>query len=302
MQAKKSGNLGSDQLRRSEPNSMGDHYLPQHYLNGFTIDERLWVHDLERKLTRRGKPKSEANVNDLWPGELERHLAEKIEGPAQDTIDRIRRFEPIDDSEREALSTYLITMWKRVPAGRDRTASHIPQLAAEHKQGYFSQIEGMVADGSMSVDQGAEARQKVSDILEGLVDGPPDYYWHHALRDGATPKMMSALRGMNWTFLVSTSDPYLTCDDPLFFFRNIGIGRVNSELSVPLSTSITLLAHQQCAKSRQFQDARAGMVVQLNRRTAHNARRFIYSAEPVPWAIKLGTRKLRPERIKIFNN
>ncbi|WP_407366179.1 hypothetical protein ABFU50_00700 [Xanthomonas campestris pv. campestris] len=105
MRTKKSGNLGSDQLRRSGPNSMGDHYLPQHYLNGFAIDERLWVHDLERQLTRRGKPKSEANVNNLWPSELERHVAEKIEGPAQDTIDRIRRFEPIDNSEREALAT-----------------------------------------------------------------------------------------------------------------------------------------------------------------------------------------------------
>ncbi|MGY0556941.1 MULTISPECIES: DUF4238 domain-containing protein [unclassified Lysobacter] len=279
---------------------MGDHYLPQHYLNGFAVDERFWVHDLEQQRTRRGQPKSEANVNGLWPDELERHLAEKIEGPAQDTIDRIRQFQPIEESEREVLATYLLTMWKRVPAGRDRTASHIPGLAREHKQGYFFQIEEMVADGTLPAEVAAEGKQRVSDILDGLADGPPDHYWHHMLRDGATPKMMSALRSMDWTFLVSTSDPYLTCDDPLFFFRGIGIGRVNSELSVPLSTSITLLAHRQGAQSRQFREARASRVVQLNRRTAHNARRFMYSEQPVPWALKLGMRKPRPERIRIL--
>lgn len=278
---------------------MGDHYLPQHYLNGFAIDDRFWVHDLDQRRTRRGQPKSEANVNGLWPDELERHLAEKIEGPAQDTIDRIRQFRPIEESEREALATYLLTMWKRVPAGRDRTAAHIPGLAAEHKQEYLSQIDGLFADGTVSAAEAVDGKQLVSDILDGLANGPPDHYWHHMLRDGATPRMMAALRSMNWTFLVSTSDPYLTCDDPLFFFRGIGIGRVNSELSIPLSTSITLLAHRQGAKSRQFRDARASAVVQLNRRTACNARRFIYSEKPVSWALKLGMRKPCPGQIQL---
>lgn len=278
---------------------MGDHYLPQHYLNGFAVDGRFWVHDLEQQRTRRGQPKSEANVNGLWPDELERHLAEKIEGPAQDTIDRIRQFQPIAALERETLATYLLTMWKRVPAGRDRTASHIPGLAAEHKQGYFSQIEEMVAVGTLSAKGAVEGKRRVADILDGLVDEPPDHYWHRMIRDGATPRMMVALRSMDWTFLVSTCDPYLTCDDPLFFFRSTGIGRVNSELSIPLSSSIILLAHRQGAHSRQFRDARASTVVQLNRRTAYNARRFMYSEQPVPWALKLGIRKPRPQRINL---
>lgn len=278
---------------------MGDHYLPQHYLNGFAVDERFWVHDLDQQRTRRGQPKSEANVNGMWPDELERHLAEKIEGPAQDAIVRIRQFQPIEESEREALATYLLTMWKRVPAGRDRTASHIPGLAAEHKREYLSQIEDLAAGGALSAQEAVEGKQWVSDVLDGLVNGPPDYYWHYMLRDGATPKMIAALRSMNWTFLVSSSDPYLTCDDPLFFFRDIGIGRGSSELSIPLSTSVVLLAHRQGVQSRQFQDARASTVVQLNRRTACNARRFMYSETPIAWALKLGTRKPRPGRIQL---
>lgn len=227
-------------------------------------------------------------------------MAEKIEWPAQETINRIRQFQDIEQCEREALAVYLLTMWKRVPAGRDRTATHIPALAAEHKQGYLLQIEEMVANGSLPAERAAEASKQVSNILDALADEPPDHYWHHMLRDGATPRMMSALRSMNWTFLVSNSDPYLTCDDPLFFFRSIGIGAMKSELSIPISNSITLLAHRQGSRPRQFRDATPGMVVQLNRRTAYNARRFMYSGQPLPWALKLGLRKTRPALMTIL--
>lgn len=278
---------------------MGDHYLPRHYLNGFAVKERFWVHDLELRQSRLGQPKSEANVNGLWPGELERHLADKIEGPAQASIDRIRQFQPIASEEREPLATYLLTMWKRVPAAKDRTAAHIPKLAVEHKKAYLAQIDEYSAAGSISEEEADGVKQRVSDILDRIVKGPPDFYWHHGLREGASPRMMSALLTMEWTFLVSNTDPFLTCDDPLFFFKELGIGRASSELSIPLSSSITLLAHRQGTTPGQFRDARASTVVQLNRRTAYNARRFMYSEQALPWALKLGGRKPRPQSIRL---
>ncbi|HEL5027179.1 TPA: DUF4238 domain-containing protein [Stenotrophomonas maltophilia] len=273
---------------------MGDHYIPRHYLNGFSIDERLYVYDLKNKMVRRGKSKSEANVNGLWSSDLERHLSEKIEGPAQSAIEKIRLFKGICDSEKHALAVYLLTMWKRVPAARDRTASHIPGLAAAHKIEYFREIDAMLAEGALSSDDAVELKGTISGTLDRLVAGSPDYYWHHTLKDGATPRMMQALRAMDWTFLVTNSDPYITCDDPVFFFREIGVGRSNSELSIPLSSSVTLLAHRSGRYSGKFRDARKGMVVQLNRRTAYNARRFIYSDQLTPWVLKLGLRKTFP--------
>ncbi|QEO97235.1 hypothetical protein XOCgx_2243 [Xanthomonas oryzae pv. oryzicola] len=40
---------------------MGNHYLPQHYLNGFTFDDRFWVYDLEQMRSRESQPKEGLN-------------------------------------------------------------------------------------------------------------------------------------------------------------------------------------------------------------------------------------------------
>lgn len=278
---------------------MGDHYLPQHYLKGFAASDRFWVHDLELGKSRLGQPKSEANVNGLWPGELEQHLAEKIEWPAQKIIDRIRQHQPMQASEKEVLATYLLTMWKRVPAARERTIAHIPGLAAEHKTGYHGYIDKMAARGELTDEEVLRGKALIADLLNDVVNTQSEHYWHHTIREGATPRTLGALRSMEWTFLVSTSHRFLTSDDPLFFFKDIGVGRNASELSIPLSTTITLLAHRQGEQRKQFRDARPNTVVQLNRRTAYNARRFIYSEVPAPWALKLGAHKPRPSRIKV---
>lgn len=278
---------------------MGDHYLPQHYLKGFATNERFWVHDLELGKSRPGQPKTEANVNGLWPGELEKHLAQKIEGPAIDIINRIRQRQPVEADEKVVLATYLLTMWKRVPAARERMANHIPDVADGIRADYFQLVDHSAARDELTVEAATASKELIAAHLEIAIANKPDYYWHYTLRDGATPRMMDALRAMDWTFLVSDSDPFLTCDDPLFFFTQMGVGRDASELSIPLSTTITLLAHRQGEQRQQFRAARHSTVVQLNRRTAFNARRFMYSEMPLEWALKIGARKIRPSRIKL---
>ncbi|MEN5206679.1 DUF4238 domain-containing protein [Stenotrophomonas terrae] len=278
---------------------MGDHYLPQHYLKGFAVNDRLWVHDLEMRKSRPGQPKSEANVNGLWPSELERHLAEQIEGPAQDIIDRIRHRQPVAYSEKKVLATYLLTMWKRVPAGKERVAKNIPIVAKGTRARLHARFD-LAATFTPELRAEAEAAKQLTDeILDRYIAHPPDHFWHHSVREESTPRMMGALLDMTWTFLVSDSDLFLTCDDPLFFFTRTGISGPAAELSIPLSSTITLLAHRQGEQRKQFREVRASTVVQLNRRTACNARRFMYSESATPWALKLGRHKPDPVRIRI---
>lgn len=278
---------------------MGDHYLPQHYLKGFARNERFWVHDLELGKSRPGQPKSEANVNGLWPGELEQHLAQNIEWPAQKIIDRIRQRQPIEAPDKEILAKYLLTMWKRVPASRERTAKHIPDVAVGVRARYHRHVDYLASQGELTAEEVVRGKMIVDGHLDAVLAEQPDYLWHQTLEDGATPRMMDALRTMDWTFLVSDSDPFLTCDDPLFFFTDMGVGREGSELSIPLSSSITLLAHRQGQQRQQYKGARHNTVVQLNRRTAFNARRFMFSETQLEWALKLGAHKPKPSRIKL---
>jgi len=278
---------------------MGDHYLPQHYLKGFAVNDRLWIYDLELGRSRPGQPKSEANVNGLWPNELERHLAEKIEGPAQNVVDRIRQRRPIAHSERRVLAIYLLTMWKRVPAGKERVARNLPIVAKGTRARLHARFE-LAAALTPELRTETEAAKRLADeILNRYIADPPDHFWHHSVREENTPRMMGALLDMTWTFLVSDSDLFLTCDDPLFFFTRTGISDPAAELSIPLSSTISLLAHRQGEQRDQFRDVRPSTVVQLNRRTACNARRFMYSESAIPWALKLGRHKPDPARIKI---
>ncbi len=108
---------------------MGDHYLSQPHPKDFSFNDRLWAHDLELRKGRPSKPKSEASVNGLEPNELRRHLAGQIEGPVQDQVDRIWQRQSVGHSEREILATYLLSMWKRVPVGKEWLENSLPMVA-----------------------------------------------------------------------------------------------------------------------------------------------------------------------------
>ena len=86
---------------------MGHHYLPQHYLLGFASGKKLWGHDLIEGRSFPTQVKSVANETEMYTEELESHLANVVEGPAQDVIDRIRNRIPLRTGDRELLRATL---------------------------------------------------------------------------------------------------------------------------------------------------------------------------------------------------
>lgn len=269
---------------------MGHHYLPQHYLLGFADGVKLWGHDVGARRSFRTQVKSLANETDMYTEELENYLANAVEGPAQDVIDRARKRLKLRDEDREVLAAYIIAMWKRVPAGRKRVAGHIPELAETIKMQVVRQLNTLAASEPDLAETANKRKEEVHRIISAYKENPPDYFWHHTLKNGATPRMVQGLLSMDWHFLVSPGEDFITCDNPAFFFKSMGIGASESELSFPLSSEICFWANRASSNRPQYFTTDRSIVLEINRRSAHNTQRFIYTREEAPWVLSFAAK------------
>lgn len=276
---------------------MGNHYLPQHYLLGFSDGKKLWGHDLTAGRSFPTQVKSVANETEMYTSEVETHLANVVEGPAQEVIDRIRNRIPLSNKDREIFAKYVVAMWKRVPAGRNRVAGHIPQLAETIRVRVINKIESLARAEPELADMAEKRKEEVNAIISSYKENLPDYFWHQTLRSGATPKTIQGLLSMDWCFLVTTGEHFLTCDNPVFFFESEGIGADQAELSMPLSSEICFWARRSSPNRPQYFSTERSTVLELNRRSAHNTVRFLYTRMESPWILEFAQKKHRLRRL-----
>lgn len=264
---------------------MGHHYVPQFYLRGFTQDGRLWVHDREARRSFPSQPKAVANENDLYTEELEQHLANEIEDPAKGAIEAIRARIAPTGSAREALARYIVALWKRVPEGRTRVVAGVPEVAESLRKEYTASLEATAASDPTLRDRAGARLLELNAALDKFARQPPPEVWHHNLTRDSSPNVVESLLSMNWRFLCTDAAQFLTCDNPVFFFEHEGIGKPTSELTLPLSSSVALWANRRPHAEPVFPIARPAAVRELNRRTAINATRFVYSKQQEAWIL-----------------
>ncbi len=98
-----------------------------------------------------------------------------------------------------------------------------------------------------------------------------------------------------WRLLVAKGpESFVTSDCPAVFFEGIGLSSPDSELTIPLSPTIALIADHKGAKaSLHVFNVRNQMIREVNRRVVAHAERFIFAATPQPW-VSLVAHKARP--------
>lgn len=264
---------------------MGHHYVPQFYLRGFTEGDRLWVHDRQARRSFLSQPKAVANENSLYTDELEQHLANEVEGPAKSAIEAIRKLATPTRSEREALARYVVSLWKRVPEGRARVVANVPQVAESIRREYTQQLREAAVSAAVPGERANARQNEMNAALDKFVREPPPELWHHNLGRDSSPNVVESLLSMNWRFLFTEGAQLLTSDNPVFFFLHEGIGARSSELTLPLSSSVALWANRNTLTGPTFIEARPAAVRELNRRTAQNATRFVYSRREESWIL-----------------
>jgi hypothetical protein len=91
---------------------------------------------------------------------------------------------------------------------------------------------------------------------------------------------------MQWTFLVADDEDFLTSDNPVFFFASEGISSNKAELTLPLSSRVSLWANRNQEMMPQYFNASRPVVKELNRRVASNDARFVYSRANNDWVLE----------------
>jgi hypothetical protein len=101
---------------------MGQHTIPQRYQSNFHDPSNpgfIWLHDKSDGPPPRLVPiKAALQAKEFYPSQTEKALADDIEKPGNNAIEKLINEIPIDVQERIDLSRYAFTMSMRVPAFR----------------------------------------------------------------------------------------------------------------------------------------------------------------------------------------
>jgi hypothetical protein len=270
-----------------EEDPVGNHYVPKYYLRGFSQDGRnIFVYDKSELRKFGTQIKSIANICGLYPPDLEKYLSEKIEAPANMAIEKVRNRGRLTRNEKITLSSYIAAMWKRVPEGESRVKRQAPKVIADLRRSLDGQLDEAIAKNLAKEEFIESRRTEIHKLIERLSREPASGFWHQVIRAELTPNMISAIATMTWRFLFFDSKPvFFTCDNPVFFFPEMGIGKAESELCFPISGHIMLWATRRPNLSEGYFPATMTIVKEMTRRIASCAARYIFHALEEDWIL-----------------
>ena len=273
---------------------MGKHYIPRYYLSGFTQKSKpplILVYEKGSSQVFATQIKNVGHETYYFPDNFEIYLANEIEAPANIVLKKIRKRKKITAKDKVTLSNYMIVLWKRVPESKERLREKAPEISDKIKKRLFKKIEDFKIKNPSKANLLEKRRLEAQDILEKFKDSPPEETWRSVIRPDMTPQAPRLLSQMTWRFFICEEpNAFLTNDNPVFFFKHIGIGKKYSELTFPISNYITLWATWRPIDEGYFH-ANNQVVKEINRRTASIATRFIYFSKKRDWVITLANKK-----------
>jgi len=265
---------------------MGHHYIPQYYLKGFASPDgdMIWVYEKGGSLKFPANIKKIAQKTNYYSTEVERYLANEIEGPANSVIKKIRDHKQLTQSEKEKLAIYMVVMLKRVPQSKIRMKKTAPIVAQSLQQKWDKEISKLILENPSQTDLFEKRRAEIKANLNKYSKNLPKDFWLELIPPERTPNSVKVIPEMTWLFLTCEKFPaFLTCDNPVFYFQGIGVGKLESEITFPISSNIVLWATWRCNIQEGYSPIKNQAIKEINRRTATNATRFIYHARDEDW-------------------
>lgn len=272
---------------------MGDHYVPRYYLKGFSQNDgkTIYVYDKSERRCFATQVKSIANETDFYSPEVEEYLASTIETPANEVLKKIRDRVAISSKEKQVLTAYIVCMMKRVPEGKERLKNLAPGTAAAVRQKIDILLNVAAAEQPDKREFIEKRRGEIGEIIDRYAKDPPKDVWLTNLPPEKSPRVLAALSSMTWRFLTFDAYPaFLSSDNPLFYFTSMGIGKPESEVTFPISSSIALWATWRPDLREGYFPTNSQVVKELNRRTCSMATRFIFHSQSEDWVLPLLTK------------
>ncbi len=278
---------------------MGEHFLPQRYLEQFQDPDKpgfIWLHDKRGETPRLARIKKVAQIKQFYGAETETFLTREVEIPANAVIRKLiegnRAITPID---RLQLAYYIGVMLKRTPARRRRSAELIPGAAADFVGKVREKLKAIAGAVQANPELLARRLRDLNAMEIKLVSEPPSEVLQQIREPWPSEGMLQALSGMTWRVLVSSGPQYfITTDNPVFFFKDYGLRCKESEFCFPLSTTYALHGWWRIATPNLVLiNARQAIVKEVNRRLASETERLAFYHEPAPWLLELLRKKER---------
>jgi hypothetical protein len=278
---------------------MGDHYVPAFYLKSFAADpdfKQIWAYKKGSDRFFKTNVINVANENDFYPDELETYLANEIEQPANLVIKNVQDKKNLSDEEKLILSNYMTVLWKRVPQQKMWIKNKSPKAI----DAVLNQLENQLVHLLMTDPAKKEIVERRIVEIDELRKNKENLIneefvrdnWAHMIPVGETSSVPEALCQMTWLFWITQEkDFFITCDNPVFYFPEMGIANTYSEVSFPITKKISLWATWRSDFSDQkYQVAGSQVVKELNRRTASIALEYIYSPIDEVWIKIIGNK------------
>lgn len=275
---------------------MGDHYIPQYYLRGFCSASK------SPKICRYEKGSSKvittiiknvAHETDFYSQEMEKYLADEVEGPANHVLDKIRGCSTsFSSKDKEPLAAYIVALLKRVPRGKERLQATAPRASQKVHQRIIAQLDQYKEKYPEKSDLVEKRKQQTKDLLDDIARAVPKDIWLNIIAPEKSPQILAALIAMTWRFFVWEGPiGLITSDNPVFFFESLGIGNERCEVTFPISKNIALWATWRNDLREGYVRSTPEALKEINMRTASFATRYLFYSHNEPWVRNLANRK-----------
>ncbi len=298
-------NRNKDSRPLNPPFLMGYHYVPKKYLKGFSDPLHLdFVWQFDKKAAKfSGQPvaiEKVAQQRGFYDPNIEKKLNDIIEIPGNRVLEKLRFDEEITKEDRAILSIYIATMITRVPQHRKRALELAPKALDKAVSRCKQQIRELAALGDIEDSIVAEHLTTIDNTEEKLREISPLEAVPELRIPWPSNRITRLIFSMTWRFIVADeSSFFLTSDNPAFFFECYGLGKLESELTFPISSRLVLFGSWSPIRLRNQKIRNSQLVKLANRRIAYGASRFIFSRAKKPWIPKIASKNI--EQLSIIN-
>lgn len=193
----------------------------------------------------------------------------------------------------------MAVMLQRVPRGLERTKAIAPEVLDQIFSDLERDILRLITEHPSKKNVLQNRLQELPSLKLKYESDFPMEVWYQNLTPDSLPRFRTILSTMTWVFLTSDKrQPFLTSDNPVFFFEGLGINNPESEITFPISSNITLWATWHKNVLEDYITAKDNIVREINRRTASAATKYVYYSEEAQWVVNLiNKKKLRFNRL-----
>lgn len=269
---------------------MGHHYTPKAHLKRFEAADKpdfIWMYDRLKRTSKLLPIDKVAQERDFYPGQVEEWLNTEIEIPGNIGIRKLLADGQLDNQDKQNIATFLVNMFTRGPRQRAKSEELAKQQLLPE---VFRETRALFADvpteTQFELQKKHELMQKIDQLESDWGAQTPDSIDNMIRTPHKSIGTTEGMCRMCWELIPAPPNMcFVTSDTPAHMFDWMGIGRVESEYTITLSSKLALVAHNQGepGEIRRIEKVKPQLAKEVNRRIISTTQRFVFSSRNEFW-------------------